>query len=83
MMSMVITIILIPPERARKRANRLIEAKMFKNSIRDFGKIKFCASVTTISSYSFEARGLKFGMKIHLITAVKLVGQIFEFLSRS
>jgi len=43
------------------------------------GKIKFHASITTIS-YSFEARGLKFGMKIYLINAVKLVGQIFKFL---
>jgi len=33
----------------------------------------------TISSYSFEAIGLKFGMKIHSINAVKLFGQIFEF----
>jgi len=47
-------------------------------SLRDCEKIKFCASVTTISSCSFEARGLKFGMKIYLINAMKLVGQIFK-----
>jgi len=29
---------------------------MFRNSIWDHGKIKFHASVATISSYSFEAR---------------------------
>jgi len=40
-------------------------------------KIKFCTSVPTMSSWSFEARGLKFGMKIRLINAVKLVSQIF------
>jgi len=51
---------------------------MFRNYIRDSRKIKL-----TISSYIFEARGLKFGMKIHLINEVKLIGQIFEFLSRS
>jgi len=30
------------------------------------------ASVTPIASYSFEARGLKFGMKICFINAMKL-----------
>jgi len=45
---------------------------------RDHGKIKFYASIATISSFSFEAIGLKFGKKIHLINAMKLVGQIFE-----
>jgi len=55
------------------------EARTLRNSIRDHGKIKFCASVATLSSYSFEARGLKFVMKIHLINAVKVVGQIFTF----
>jgi len=46
-------------------------------------KIKFHAYVATVYSYSFKASGLKFGMKIYLINAVKVVGQIFEFLSRS
>jgi len=62
----------IPPELSKR--------KMFRNSVRDHGKINFFVSVTTISSYSFEARGFKFGMKIYLINAVKLVGQIFKFL---
>jgi len=56
---------------------------MFKNSKKDREKIKFCGSVKTISPYSFEARELKFGMKIYLINTVKLVGHFFEFLSRS
>jgi len=56
--------------------SELGEVMIFRNSIRDRGKIKCHASVTAISSYSFETRGLKFGMKIHLINAVKLVGQI-------
>jgi len=51
--------------------------ELFRNSIRDFGKLKCHVSVMTISSYSSEARGLKFGMKTHLINTVKLVGQIF------
>jgi len=54
---------------------------MFRNSFKDHGQIKFCAPVTTFSSYRFEARGLKFGMKIFQINVVKLVGQVFEFLS--
>jgi len=33
----------------------------------------------TISSYSFEARGLKFVMKIHFTNAVNLVSQILNF----
>jgi len=58
--------------------------RMFRNSIRDRGTLKFHVSVTTFSSYSFEARGLKIGgMKIHLNSMVKIVGKIFEFLSRS
>jgi len=56
------------------------KGRMFRDSIRDCQKIKFYVSVTTISSYSFEVKGLKFDMKIYLIYAVKLVGQIFEFL---
>jgi len=63
-----------PPQRPKRS-----EGRMLRNSLRDRGKIKFSASVTTISSYSFEARGLKFGMKIYLINAVKLISQIFEF----
>jgi len=35
----------------------------------------------TICFYIFEARELKFGMKIHFINAMQLVDQIFEFLS--
>jgi len=54
---------------------------MFRNSIK-IEKIKFCVCVATISSYIFVARELKFGMNFYLINAVKLVGQIFEFLSR-
>jgi len=57
------------------------EGSMFRNFIKNCGKIKFHSS--TISPYSFEAGGLKFGMKIYLINAVKLVGQILEFFSRS
>jgi len=36
-------------------------------------------SFATISSYSFEAKRLQFGMKIHLINSVKLIGQIFVY----
>jgi len=55
---------------------------MFRNFVLGSGQNKFCVSVTAISSYSFEARGLKFGKKIHLINAVTF-DQIFEFLSWS
>jgi len=41
--------------------------------------MKFRASITTISSLSFKAIGLKFGMKIHLINAVKLVAKFLNF----
>jgi len=63
----------LPSDRSKAKG------KMFKNSIWDCGKLRFRAS---ISSYDFEARGLILGMKNHLINAVKLVSQIFEFLSR-
>jgi len=46
-----------------------------------WGKINFVSQSVTTISYSFEARGLKFGMKIHIINAVKLVIKICEFLS--
>jgi len=59
------------------------EGRLFRNSIRERGKIKFCASFTTILSYSFKAKGLKFGMKAHSTIVVKLVGQILEFVSKS
>jgi len=36
-----------------------------RNFIRDRGKIKLPASFATKSSYSFEARGLKFDKKIY------------------
>jgi len=58
------------------------EERMFRNSIWDHGKIKFCVCVTSIF-YSFKARGLKVGMQIYLNNAVKLVGQNFKFLFRS
>jgi len=60
----------IIPREQQKRSKGM----MFRN----LWKIKFGVSVTTISSYCFKARGLKFDMKINV---VKLVGQIFEFLS--
>jgi len=41
--------------------------------------MKFHVSVATMSSYSFEDRGLKFSMKVHLIDMVKLPDQILEF----
>jgi len=63
------------PSRARE--------DMFRNSYGDGQKINFHASVTTISGYSFKAREFKYHMKIHLINAVKPIGQIFEFLSCS
>jgi len=52
---------------------------VYRNSNCDHGKIKTCASVTIISSYSFEARELIFAMKIHLINVGKLIGQILNF----
>jgi len=54
----------------------LEQATKAKEGLWDRGNIKFHASVMTISSYSFEARGLEFGMKIYLSNAVK-VGQFF------
>jgi len=64
---------ILPSERPK-----LSEGRMFRNFMyRDRGKIKFRASVATLSSYIFEAKELTFGIKIYLITAVKLVSQIF------
>jgi len=68
------------------KASDLSERRMFRNSFSDRGKIKFLASVTTISSYCFEARGLKFDMndmKIYQINSMKLVGQFFDFWPRN
>jgi len=45
--------------------------------------MSMCASVLNISSNSFVAKGLKFGMKTHFIHAMKFTNQIFEYLSRS
>jgi len=39
---------------AEHRTNERSKGRMFRISIRDHGKIKFHASITTISYYSFE-----------------------------
>jgi len=41
------------------------EVRMFRKTNRDLGKIIIRASVIAISANSFEARGLKYGMKFH------------------
>jgi len=71
--------------RLRKKTSLSLPSEA-QGKFRNFNKCTcdtLCLSVTTISYYSFEVIGLKFGMKTHLFNAIKFTNQIFEFLSRS
>jgi len=49
-----------------------VSEELFTSRYSAGGKIKFCLSVTPISSYIIEGRGVKIGKKINLIDAVSL-----------
>jgi len=55
--------------------------KILQHSCKGYGVV-VRASVNSISSHSFEARGLKIGTQTPHLNATKLLEGIFEILSR-